>query len=261
MDRTVSLDTMPGGMSMDGRKWFPRICLGGITVLILFAAASCADPPKQGQNQEQYKNRVIRARESLSEGRLTYSVLEDAAPGESQKFRVEITGLAFESPPPADPGAEHREESVLIGATLGARLHCSGAQVKCILNSSERQSVLASGDSAEWQWTVETPQAGTVRATLTITAYYRNEDLVLTEPEPINQSIKVEEENFLLALLGDFWKWLVGAISAMGGVGGGIAYLEWRNRSRATTSDQQEAEVPASATSDDQQTGSSEPHA
>lgn len=180
-----------------------------------------------------YAEKIIEARRGLFQGRLAYTDIEKATAGDSQSFSVTVSG--DDLPPPTRSPDPTRSREIPVGATIGARFHCSGAGATCTANSSERQSVLTRGDSAVWHWTVETPSAGEVTTALTVTVYYRNTTIVLAEPRPVIQTVEVEDDRGFLDVLGGFWQWLIGLLTAVGGLGGFIAFLDRRRRTRHTT--------------------------
>ncbi|WP_399087744.1 hypothetical protein ACGH2B_11690 [Streptomyces sp. BBFR2] len=170
------------------------VLIAGIFVLIHFLLVDFRrDSPSLPGG---YRSTIVSARKGLFEGSFRYTVLRKAAEGGIQSFRLTVEGARARRPAGApSPGGTG---DVRVGALMGARLRCAGSRIACTANSSERQPVLTPQDSAEWNWTIATPEAGKATVTLTLTAYYEGTREVLAETSPIEQDLDIEGE-------GNFW--------------------------------------------------------
>ncbi|MFJ4079833.1 hypothetical protein ACIP2Z_12840 [Streptomyces iakyrus] len=173
-------------------------------------------------------DRIITAQENLTVGLLEYSSVSNTKPGETLPFHATLYGSpAIDTPTPKG----HKRKPYPAGAIVGARLNCSGSNVKCVSNSSEKKPVLRGGDKASWSWTIETPKAGYAEINLTITAYLDNTSTVIAEQLPVRQRIEIEKKDEgggFFAFVSSFWKEVLAALTALGGLGGLLALRQAR---------------------------------
>ncbi|MFF4802330.1 hypothetical protein ACFY1U_28660 [Streptomyces sp. NPDC001351] len=169
-------------------------------------------------NQRTYNEEIGQARQQLFQGQLVYTDARSlglVAGAEPRSFRVDILGRWRR----AKPG--ETQAPVSAGAQIGVKLHCSGAGVRCIPLSSERQNVLFKNDRATWMWDVSAQRAGKVSVALTVTAYFRESDTVLIEKPPVTSRVDVAappSDNSLFSWIKDLWQWVSGAITSLGGL-------------------------------------------
>lgn len=194
--------------------------------------------------QESYVELVDSARKELINGHVVYTELPDRSrPGSRLSFEAVVSGDEVEQskppsggPGPSGPSGEPgKEGKASIGARVGVRLHCSGANVKCTLHSEERQNVLTSSDTARWRWTVEPRKPGELSVSLTTTAYLADTDNVLREHAEDPQTVRVERPVTSAALenVKNIAEWLLLVLGALGGVGGVVSAVKLLRRRRA----------------------------
>lgn len=202
-------------------------------------------PDATSGSQETYVELIDGARKQLIKGRVVYTELpEHSRPGSRISFEAVVSGDEVkQSPPPSGPpspsGTPSKEGQASVGARVGVRLNCSGADVKCTPHSQERQNVLTDSDAARWRWTIEPRKPGELSVSLTTTAYLAETDNVLREHEEEPQSVRVERSPTSTALQNakGLAEWLLLALGALGGVGGvvsAVALLRRRLRARRT---------------------------
>ncbi|MGG7570386.1 hypothetical protein [Streptomyces sirii] len=210
-----------------------------LMILCALSLSSCGQQVKS--HEKEYKGTIIRAQKGLFQGRTRYSIVNDTNEGDIQTFELDVRGL---DAPTTEPHPHKKGGSAKVGALVGAALHCAGNGVKCTPNSSERQPVLTSEDSAQWSWSVSTPKPGKISVSLSLTSYYLNTRKVLTENPPITQTIEVSKQEDPFSWLKDSWQWLLALLGAIGGVEGIKGILEYRakRRNRLRTPDDSEEE-------------------
>lgn len=208
-------------MSMSaGPGCFPWTALALLTALLAFVFSPLflfsSDNGPEKRNQRTYKEEISQARQQLFKGQLVYTDARSlglVAGAEPRSFRVDIRGNWRRTKP------SETQDQVSAGAQIAVKLHCSGARVRCIRLSSERQSVLYKNDKATWMWHVSAQHAGKVSVALTVTAYFRQSDTVLAEKPPVTSLVDVAEapsENSLFSLFKHLWHWGTGAINSLG---------------------------------------------
>ncbi len=223
--------------SYSGRRTDTASCsLAAVSLLLLAGVA--AGITTIGLNfptsDSPYKTKLIEARDGLSEGSLIYTMLSDSKAGDSLSFEATLSGNSGRKPVTPDGKGEKPAPS---GAMMGAKLHCSGASVKCVSNSSEKKPVLRTQDDASWSWTIDTPKAGKAFINLTITAYFNDTDIVLEEPIPVRQELEIyDDENAFLRFAKSAWKEILAALTAIGGLGGLLAVWQHRRSDRGSSS-------------------------
>ncbi|MFI9228590.1 hypothetical protein [Streptomyces rimosus] len=190
------------------------------------------------RTQEAFSWELEQARKGLFAGRISYSVVRDAAEGDIQRFELRVGGAR--AAPSVGPSGDAKPGAAQIGALMGAKLHCAGVEVKCTQNSSERQPILTPKDSAQWNWSISTPKAGKVSVTLTLTAYYLNTNTVLAEGPPVEQTLEVKKEESFWEMLSASWNVILTLLAAVGGLGGVVAFIAHWTGSNVRNNDQRD---------------------
>lgn len=185
---------------------------------------------------DSYHRKIVTAKDALFQGAVKYDKLANLKAGETRNFTVAITGRQLNYQNPKTGNRNHKH--VPVGALLGVKLHCAGADVKCTGGSSTRKPVLRRTDASSWVWSIETPKEGKIALTLTVTAYLEDTNKVIEERTPFRQEIKVEDDKSLGEWLSATWVQILAFLSAIGGVGAIV--LLWQ--SRRTSQGQADAE-------------------
>ncbi|GAA3161641.1 hypothetical protein GCM10017688_04530 [Streptomyces ramulosus] len=207
--------------------------------LLYVVMANSDTRPRKGN----YRSTIVSARKGLFEGSFRYSTIERATAGGITSFRVTVEGARAHRPSGGEPS--RGSGSAQVGALMGARLSCAGSHITCTANSSERQPVLTPQDSAEWEWTIATPEAGKASVALTLTAYYEDTKEVLAETSPLAQVIEVEKEWSFWGMIGDSWQWFAGVLAVLAGAVPLVEHLERRRRRAAEGEEGAERHAPA----------------
>ncbi|MEU2866876.1 hypothetical protein ABZ672_53220 [Streptomyces mirabilis] len=204
----------------------PGCCLWW-TVLAVLIAMACGlllvlgqrgPEDAGGGTQKAYVEEIDQARQQLFKGQLVHTdarYMGLVAGAEPSPFQVEVLGSWRQ----AGPG--EAQAPVSAGAQIGVKLRCSGAGVRCIPLSSERQNVLSKGDGATWMWDVSAQHAGKISIALTVTAYFRDSDTVLVEKPPVTTHVDVAappSDNGWLSWVKEVWQWVTGAVTSLGGL-------------------------------------------
>ncbi|MEO3844494.1 hypothetical protein [Streptomyces sp. B22F1] len=224
-------------MNIENRNFSATAALVGLAASLLalaiwstieFKSFRQAAPP-----DDSYKTRIIEARGGLSEGLLVYTIIGDSKAGDSLHFEATLHGSREGKPAIPDGKGE---ESAPSGAIMGAKLHCSGADVKCVANSSEKKPVLRTKDVASWSWTIDTPKAGKAVINLTITAYLNDTDTVLEEPIPVRQELEIHHSGKAFpGFIQSAWKEIIAVLTAIGGLGGLLAFWQYRRTGQGSS--------------------------
>ncbi|WP_314171504.1 hypothetical protein [Streptomyces winkii] len=185
--------------------------------------------------QEIYAENIVDGRKSLIPGRLRYSDLDNEA-SVGDEFTLDVLaknrwGASASPSPSVQPPAS--EEDIKVGGLIGVKVHCSGARARCVRLSTERQNVLgrAGEEPARWQWSIAPKEAGPLTVTLTASTYYRSSNIVLSETDPLSQTVEVTTPPG--EKVGSATNWVLGLLTALGGVGGLLSAVEFGRRRRS----------------------------
>jgi hypothetical protein len=151
-------------------------------------------PGGSAENQVILQSSIIKAREHLFDGVLTYQPLEPIPVEDTRQFRVTLVavveGTEFPSIP---PGEVVGSRELQVGGVEEAKLSGPPGKVDISPVGSTRRLIGQVGDQATWAWNITPKQPGDYTLDLVITTYQgttENPLYIINPPIPIDLSVR-----------------------------------------------------------------------
>jgi hypothetical protein len=156
------------------------------------------------ENQVILQSSIIKAREHLFDGVLTYQPLEPIPVEDTRQFRVTLVavveGTEFPRIPPGDVVGSRELQ---VGGVEEAKLSGPPGKVDISPVGSTRRLIGQVGDQATWAWNITPKQPGDYTLDLVITTYQgttENPLYIINPPIPIDLSVRNTWPHFLNAM-------------------------------------------------------------
>lgn len=164
-------------------------------------------------------------------------------------FNVTITAvlspdLVTRSPlpsPVASDGKYVYPPEVLVGGTIGVRVICENAT--CLQESSQKQSVLQTGDSVTWTWLITAGSPGSASISIVATTYDQGSETVLSEKRIVESFTVTTTGSYVWSRIAGWLQWLIGVVG-VGAIGTGVTWIRRRLRKHRSVHSEGEAASP-----------------